>query len=153
MRGVTITRQWWRAVVGGSAVGIIALFLTHAATIRRGEHLLRQAFDAPHENIRGVLIFRPDDCPGSLDVIDYWNTRARNGAVLGLLIADSTEFPDWRTLLRVNHVRFPTILLSDGDAAAVLAVFGRRHTPLSVVPGNRGEAAIPGGFDYVRYRF
>jgi hypothetical protein len=110
--------------------------------------LLRETGDLPPEADRPVvvLVFRPTDCPSRLDGIDRLNWLHRLGRlrVVGLFAVDTSEYDDWRAVVRANRIEFPVRVVPDRRAARASRQLGYLRTPVYLAVDRRGRLAAAG---------
>lgn len=82
-----------------------------------------------------VFIFRPDECPASMNVIDQWNRLQSLGVVRvrGLMIADRASMPQPAAVLAAQNIHFPTQIIDEPHALRILESIGYSNSPVSIV--------------------
>lgn len=87
---------------------------------------------ASHEAI--LVFMRPQDCPDALDLLDRAAILGSAGAVpvLGVIVVDTVQMPDWRSLVSANRIPFRTVAISPPRARALLSRFSPSRTPVAL---------------------
>jgi hypothetical protein len=132
-----------------AAAGLLGGMLAAAIVTPRPspESLLRQALPTPGpERATVLLVFRPDECPGTMRVVRQLNRlqRTEGIAVLGILAADPSRLARWHDLIRAAGIDFPVVRRNGrflGELASGLSV---RQSPLIVVLGKERRVIAAG---------
>lgn len=91
-----------------------------------------------------AILFRPDECPSRMELVDRLNRLKASGiSVQGLMIIDTMAFPGWRDLIIANRISFPVRPITPTRAQSVLAGLEGLPSPIFVVfdPERRLRAA------------
>jgi hypothetical protein len=87
-----------------------------------------------------VFLFRPDECPRLMAVLDLLNEIApADGRVVGGLTVEAYRFPAWRELVRAEAIEFPVMRLHPLRVRAALAPLGYDGGPLLLVFDGAGR--------------
>lgn len=129
--GMALATGGWRAgqVAGRSLRPAILLDLASAA-----------APVAAESGLTFVFLFRPNECPKLMAVLDLLNGIApADGRVVGGLTVESYRFPAWRELVRAEAIQFPVIRLHPLRVRAALSALGYGNGPLLLVFDRAGR--------------
>lgn len=125
-----------RSLACGALIGV-AGWRGVARLVRQGQpqRLLELAADAAPGNagtgVTIVFLFRPNECPKLMSVIELLNrippSRAR---VVGALTVEEYRFPGWRELIDAEEIHFPVIRLDPGQVRSAVGHLGYGRGPL-----------------------
>jgi hypothetical protein len=81
-----------------------------------------------------ALLFRPNECPSRMELVDRLNRLKTAGVtVQGLMIIDTLAFAGWRDLIIANRISFPVRPISPARASSALARLEGLPGPVFVV--------------------
>ena len=91
--------------------------------------------EGPSSRPSVVFVFRPADCPGSLEIIERWNAEAQAGRirVLGLLVSETSDTASLNAVVRSYRIGFVTHFARSDDISERLAQLGVTQLPVSLV--------------------
>jgi hypothetical protein len=90
-----------------------------------------------------VFLFRPEECPKLMSVIELLNeVRPERARVVGALMVDGYRFPDWRALIAAEQIRFPVDRIDPGPARGALRPLGYAGGPLLLVFDRHGRVVL-----------
>ncbi|MEO8031581.1 MAG: hypothetical protein ABJC74_01125 [Gemmatimonadota bacterium] len=119
----------------GLTMGLVVSFVV------RHRHALADSryFSLSHSNvnqspIRVLFVFTPEDCGGSLNIIDDLNLLQDNDhlTVLGLMGGTEASVPDWKAIVEINRIEFPVRLIDPAEMHDLMVRHSSDRTPLTI---------------------
>lgn len=93
-----------------------------------------EGLDARAPGVTVLFLFRPNECPKLMSVLDLLNRiDPAEARIVGALTVEEYRFPAWRELLRAQEIRFPVVRLNPLRVRAALTAVGYTGGPLVLV--------------------
>lgn len=107
------------------------------------ERAVATAPDTPKSGLTAVFLFRPEECPGLMNVVDLLHDMELEGVrVVGALMVEEYRLPDWHLLVAAQRIRFPVFRLDPAKARASVASLGYGGGALLVVFDGEGKIVL-----------
>ncbi|MDB4915170.1 MAG: hypothetical protein JWM95_2814 [Gemmatimonadetes bacterium] len=91
--------------------------------------------EARHSRARIIFVFRPAECPQSLEIIDFLNKEARNTGldISGIVVSDVADTSSVLSVVRSYNIAFPIRIGRFDAVSSILARAGVTRLPVSLV--------------------
>jgi hypothetical protein len=136
--------RWAISLAGVLLAGLMAVHLVQDARLarRNGETVAQTLTRYAAQEPGVIIIFQPEDCLGSGDIVRRWNALAGAPAlgVQGLVTGKSISAAQ-RSVFATTGLRMKLGAISPRDAAIVGAKLGYTRTPFALVLDGRGRIA------------
>jgi hypothetical protein len=138
----------FRSLALGAVLGVggwqgVHYLLRQSEPVRLLEWARAKAPAEARSGVTVVFLFRPEECPKLMSVIELLNeVRPERARVVGALMVDAYRFPEWRALIAAEQIRFPVDRIDPGPARGALRPLGYAGGPLLLVFDAQGRVIL-----------